>query len=207
MEPLQADIVADVEVSEADWIEATVAKGGRGNRNAVVLVAFLGVATLVAAWLAWPVRPGVWVLMPPMGVLGAFFMTRQARWTAKRAYHAVPLAWHAVRVILDEEHVRVVAESLESYRPWKHVDGWLETPRLFVLLANGAVADVWPKEAFSPEDRERLRGLLDRKLHLERPATKTEARTARTAGSVRLVLWAVLICLLIAAYVVWRSST
>ena len=153
--------------------------------------------------------PGVWVLMPPVGLVGAILMATQSRRAAKRAYHAVPPAWHAVRVILDDEQLRVVADALESYRPWKHVDAWHETPRLFVLLANGAVGDVWPKEAFTPEDRERLRGLLDRKLHLERAASAQERQTrnAKVAGSVRIVLWIVLICLLIAAYAVWRSST
>lgn len=205
MEPIEAD----VEVTEADWIEATVAKSARGNRNAAWLFAILGVVTVVWAALAWPVSPGVWVLMPPVGLVGAILMATQGRRAAKRAYHAVPPAWHAVRVILDDEQLRVVSDVLESYRPWKHVDEWLETPRLFVLLAGGVVGDVWPKEAFTPEDRERLRGLLDRKLHLERAgaAQDRQTRNAKVAGSVRIVLWIVLICLLIAAYAVWRSST
>lgn len=201
-------IEADVEVSEADWIEASRAKGGKADRNAAWLFAVLGVLTVGVVWVSWPVAPGVWVLMPPACLAGTFLMLRQTRWSAQRAYRAVPEAWHAVRVILDEEQVRVVAAELDSYRPWRHVDGWLETPRLFVLLAGGAVSDVWPKEAFVPADRERLRGLLDRKLHLERSAPANDrARNAKVAGSVRLVLWVILIGLLIAAYAVWRSST
>ncbi len=200
MEPIEADI----EVSEADWIEAFEAQGQKGNRSAAWLLGILGVGAVVWGALAWPVAPGVWMLMPPMGLLGAVLMLRQSRWTARRAYRATPPAWHAVHLVLDAEHLRVAGPELESYRPWSHVDGWLETPRLFVLLAGGGVGDVWPKAAFDARDQERVRALLDEKLKLP-PAPRRE-REAKVAGRVRLVLWVILFCLLVAAYAVWRSG-
>ncbi|MCB9597226.1 MAG: YcxB family protein [Sandaracinaceae bacterium] len=197
-------IEADVRLDEADYVEAF---GAQAKKSTVALQKLLGIAlglTVLVVALSWPVTPGVWILLVPAAVVGLILAPQQPRYLARRTFRLRHPAWHDVRLTLDEEHLTVRSEKLESYRPWKHLDGWLETPRLFVLYAGTSVSDIWRKEAFSGEDAVRLRALLDRKLVHERPPAA--ARTRRVGGRGRVIAWIVVFLLLVVAYGLWRSA-
>jgi hypothetical protein len=203
--PMEA-VEAELRVTEAHYVEAFEAGARKGSRSIVVLLAIVAVATLGLAALTWPVEPGAWLLALPAALSGMWLAPRQARYGARRAYRAVPAAWHAVRLVLDDAQLRVRSDSLESYRPWSHVTSWLETPGLFVLMSGAVVSDVWPKDAFDEASLARVRALLVARLPVHGAPVPRAVDTARIARRVRIVLFAILAAVLIVAYAAWRSA-
>lgn len=202
MKPIEADLA----ITEDDYVEAFEAQGKKGGRTIVAFLAIVAALTVALAALAWPIAPGAWILLVPAAIAGIALAPRQAAYSARRAYRAVPAAWHTVRLVLDDAQLRVRSDVLESYRPWSHVDGWLETPRLFVLVSGAAVSDVWPKAAFDEPARARVRALLDARLAESRARASAEAATADKAKRVRvLVLWLVLVVAFVVLYSLWRD--
>ncbi len=202
MEPIEADLA----ITEDDYVEAFEAQGKKGGRTIAWFLAIVAALTVAIAALGWPVTPGVWILLVPAAIAGIVLAPRQSAYSARRAYRTVPAAWHTVRVVLDEAQLRVRSDVLESYRPWSHVDGWLETPRLFVLLGGAAVSDVWPKAAFDEAACARVRVLLQERMAANaalRPPATTSAKAQRVRA---FVLWAALVTAAVVAYVLWYRA-
>lgn len=194
MEPLTIENELELD----DYVEAYTAKDRAGLRSLRVFAVLFGAIAALSAVLRWPTPIGVWALMVPGSLLAWVLIGRQTRWLARQDYDNASDAIRNARVILDGEQIRVEGEGLTSYRAWSHVNGWLETPRLFVLTAGGTVTDILQKEGIESDDElVRLRRFLDDTLVLSQPGKAagpgSRAVVKRRALRLRVALIAVLI--------------
>lgn len=194
-------IEADVEITEAQCVEAQLAYANHGNhikstRKLALIV--LGVSGLAAA-AAWPPTPGVWTAM--MLVLGVcvFLVRLQWAWMGRRAFSALPEARRAYRVRFDEEGVAEVGPKASVRFSWKVVTGWLETESLLVLFSKAGVVGSWTKAAFDEAELEPLKALFEANI-TPPPAPEPAQPAKKKSGIKTLVVWIGLVLVFVAVY-------
>lgn len=194
-------IEGEVELTEADFVEANVAFAMHKNHVQVTwkLIAIVLVITLLALVSAWPVMPGVWTAMIVALLLGAFFARYQWVWIGKLSFERLPKARRRFEVNVSDAGMVARGPRAEVRYAWSTLTAWLETAHLFVMLGPHGVSDVCPKRSFDPEDLPALRALFDAKI-VAPPAAVAQAKATRNLSWKTLVLWVVLVVAFFAIY-------
>ncbi|MFE1951943.1 YcxB family protein [Streptomyces sp. NPDC059524] len=167
------------ELTSALRARARITRAGRVQRRALIwTVAVTAVGVLLSAAGSGH-RDTPWPLYA--GVVGFVAFATAMPWLQARRLHQLAERQGDIRGTVDDTGIRLATAHSSTSHSWHLYARYVETPELFVLLSadrSSVGLAVLPKRAVAaPEELDRLRAVLDRRL--------VRADTAGTSGSPR----------------------
>lgn len=156
------------EADYQDFIHYHLTKG-RGRRSLVnvgLMVAGLGV---LYAWMSpEPFPYNLLSAVLPVLVFGVVWLL-MIRWLTRRnlkmALDSSPQFWEQREIEITEEGMEIHAETFNTDYLWKGVQKMVETPESFLIYNNPYSAVILPKRAFTAEQLEAFRPIVQKSVN------------------------------------------
>ena len=181
------------QLTEKDLLEAQTSHAGTLFR----LGQFTG-AVLIAVGIGG-ISLGQYAQSPVPIVIGLFLIFR-LRLSAKFAFRRDFAGQGKVEVITSESGIQFLSEKGTSTCNWVSLLRYAETKHLFLLYPQSNIFNVIPKRAFTPEDVQAFRHVLQ-----QNPGVKSAAHNKRLSPKVIVFLTVVLLLAILLGVVLIRS--